>query len=250
MELRKIGVVRSASIDRKAVPRLGAQASVELLPEFLDGLRGIEKHTHVWVLVWLDEAERDLLQVIPRGVEDRTPANLHGVFGIRSPVRPNPIGLTLARVLRVEGATIEFDRLDFKDGTPVIDLKPYFVSRDMVFSATNAQIGRPLDRDALRESLLMQAVNFHGTSSPEIELAVDILTDFRADVLGMVEPRALTVTVPPARPQLVDAFMGMTRATLGHGTLRLSDAEVVRFESEAASADYELFSGGYDRKGN
>ena len=245
MELRKIGVVRSSFKDRKAVSWYGGAAAVELLPEFADGLLHIGKHSHLWVFVWLDEAERDLLQLVPRGVEDRGQDSFHGVFGLRSPARPNPIGLTLARVLHIAGTTIEFDRLDFKDGTPVIDMKPYFASRDLVFSATNEQIGSLPDRSTLRQSLLIQAVNFHGSTSAEIELAVNILTDYRADVLQMVEPKGLKVMVPVGRPQIVDAFMGMTRARLGLGTLSFGDPNVVRLESEAACMEYELLEDGF-----
>jgi len=150
--LQPIGLVRSSVRSRKQMPRLGAPAAVELFEEFRPGLLRLEKHSHLWVLAWMDEAERNLLQVIPRGVEEGGPENLHGVFAVRSPVRPNPIGLTLARIVGVAGARIEFDRLDFVDGTPVVDLKPYFVARDMIYAATNVQIGRPTGRPPARRS--------------------------------------------------------------------------------------------------
>ena len=141
MELKQVGIVRSEFRKRKQMPSLGAPASIELSPEFSDGLLRFEKHSHIWVLAWLDQAERDLLQVTPRGG-----SSLHGVFAVRSPVRPNPIGLTACRVVSVEGLRISVDRLDFLDGTPVIDIKPYFVTRDAIFSANNAQIGKPMSR--------------------------------------------------------------------------------------------------------
>jgi tRNA-Thr(GGU) m(6)t(6)A37 methyltransferase TsaA len=153
------------------MPPLGAPATIELLPEFADGLLRLEKHSHIWVLAWLDQAERGLLQVTPRGVKDQSPEGLHGVFAVRSPVRPNSIGLTATRILRTRGASIDVDRLDFLDGTPVIDLKPYFVSRDVTFSATNEQLGRPASREAMRESLLFQARNFHGEQCTQLALA-------------------------------------------------------------------------------
>lgn len=244
MELKQIGTVRSASRERASVPRLGGPGGVELFPEYLDGLLRVNKHSHLWVLVWLDQAERGILQVTPRGVADEGPTGLHGVFSVRSPVRPNPIGMTLARVLRIEGPRIDFDRLDFVDGTPVIDLKPYFLSRDAVFSARNEQIGRPADRDALREALRMQAENFHGPSEPDLELAVEILTHLRADVLGMVEPVELRVTAPLDRPVLVDALAGMTRASLGRGTLAFGPPGTVRFEHAGGRVEYYLEDGG------
>ena len=248
MELKTIGIVRSEVKNRRQMPRLGASASVELCDEYRAGLLRLEKHSHLWVLAWMDEAERDLLQVIPRGIEDRSARNLHGVFAVRSPARPNPIGLTLARVVRVWGGTIEFDRLDFADGTPVIDLKPYFVSRDMVFSATNIQIGRPGDREAAREALLAQAVNCHGEQCAELELGVDLYTEFRAAALGLAEPERLKVTAPADRPHLVDALMGMTRTSLGRGTLALGEGGVVRVEHDGLETIYEISTGGFARR--
>ncbi len=240
--LRPIGRVVSGFKKRKQVPRLGAPAAVELFPEFEPGLHRLEKHSHLWVLAWLNEAERDVLQVIPRGIPERTEANLHGVFAVRSPVRPNPIGLTLGRVLRVCGSRIEFDRLDFLDGTPVVDLKPYFLSRDAVYAARNTQIGRPADREALQESLRMQAVNFHGEDGPDLELAVEIYTDFRAGVLDYVEPEDLRLTVPLERPVLIDAFIGMTRCTPGRGALQFGPPGEVRFEHRRGHAVYRLLA--------
>jgi tRNA-Thr(GGU) m(6)t(6)A37 methyltransferase TsaA len=243
--LRQIGVVRSEVRERKAMPPLGAPARVEVFPEYLDGLYRLEKHSHVWVFAWLDAAEREILQVTPRGVPDRGPEGLHGVFAVRSPARPNPIGLTLARIVRLEDAALQVDRLDFMDGTPVIDLKPYFASRDIVFSATNVQIGRPASPEALRESLLMQAVNFHGEVCADLELAVRMMTHFRAEILGMTEPEQLRITAPLGRPHLIDALMGMTRATPGRETLHLSGTDDVRLEHDNSVVEYELTPEGY-----
>lgn len=218
------------------MPVFGAPAVVEVFPEFAEGLLRIEKHSHIWVLAWLD-GERDLLQVTPRGVTDNT---LHGVFAVRSPARPNPIGLTAARVVSVRGLAIEVERLDFLDGTPVVDLKPYFVTRDAIFSATNAPIGRPADRDALRESLLIQAIQFHGERCPDLELAVAIVEEFRAEVLDFAEPNLWHIAVPTSRPHLVDAVMGITRATLGRGSLELHEDDAVAFRQGDQVWEYPL----------
>jgi len=246
--LQPIGLVRSAVRNRSEMPRLGAPAAVELFERFRAGLLRLEKHSHLWVLAWMDEAERDLLQVIPRGVEERRPENLHGVFAVRSPARPNPIGLTLARIVGFSGGRIELDRLDFVDGTPVVDLKPYFVARDMIYAATNVQIGRPADREAAREALEAQAVNFHGERCADLVLGVDLYTDFRADVLALEEPSALRVTAPADRPHLVDALMGMTRTSPGRGTLALGEPGQLRFEHDGHITVYELACGAWRRR--
>lgn len=246
--LRPIGVVRSAIRERKSMPSLGAPARVEVFAEYVQGLYRLEKHSHFWVLAWLEGAERDVLQVLPRRVAEPAPEGLHGVFAVRSPVRPNPVGLTLARLLGSHGAVLEFDRLDFIDGTPVIDLKPYFVARDMVFSALNLPIGRPPSREALRETLLAQAINFHGERCPDLELAVDVLTDFRDSVLELNEPLTFQASVPLGRPHLADAVMGITRTSPGRGTLAFHDADLLGCECETAAAVYELLPAGFRLK--
>lgn len=239
-QLRAIGLVRSDVKERKQMPPLGAPAAIELFPEFVPGLWRIEKHSHIWVLAWLHGAERGLLQVVPRGVRPEEPDALHGVFAVRSPVRPNPIGLTATRIVRVEGARIEVARLDFIDGTPVVDLKPYFVSRDLIFAAANVQIGRPACRENLRESLLEQAVNFHGELCPDLALAVRVMEHFRWEVLGGSDPDGLRVAAPWERGCLLDALMGMARVSPGRGTLALLAADRVRLEHRGAVHEYEL----------
>ena len=241
--LRPIGYVRSPVHERKSMPPLGAAASVEVLPEFAGGLLRIDKHSHLWVLAWLDQAEREILEVTPRGVADRGPAGLHGVFAVRSPARPNPIGLTLTRVIAIGGLRIDCERLDFLDGTPIIDLKPYFVTRDAAMAANNAPIGRPRDRDALRESLTLQAVNFHGERCSELTLAVRVVEHFRATQFEMGEPDGWDVTVPLGRPCVVDAIIGMTRATPGRDTLAFAGAEEIVFRHAGRDWTYSLEEG-------
>lgn len=220
MELNPVGVVRSGVADRKAMPPWGAPAQVEIFPAFEAALHQIEKHTHLWVLAWL-EGERDLLQVKPRGLKQAGEEALHGVFAVRSPARPNPIGLTAARVLLRDGLTLHFDRLDFIDGTSVVDLKPYFTSRDIHFAAHNEKIGPPTD---LRDGLLIQAVQFHGAATPEVLLAVDTVAGY---ISQFGYPSEWRVTAPRHRVEMIDALMGMTRATPGRRTLTLNDADVI-----------------------
>jgi tRNA-Thr(GGU) m(6)t(6)A37 methyltransferase TsaA len=232
MVLNPIGVVRSAIHERKQMPVWGAPASVEVYPEFAAALHRIEKHSHLWVFGWLMQgrAERDVLQVTPRGVADPGPDGLHGVFSVRSPARPNPIGLTAARVLSRDGLVLHFDRLDFLDATPVVDLKPYFITRDLIFSANGQQVGKPRSREDLRQSLLVQAVNFHGSLQPEIALAVRIVEHYRLTIHGLNDPGCYRLSVPLQRPVLIDGLMGITRATPGRGNLAFVGKDVVMFD--------------------
>jgi tRNA (adenine37-N6)-methyltransferase len=218
--LTPIGQVRSSITDRKSMPAWGAPAQVEVFPAFAPALHQIEKHTHLWVLAWLD-GERDVLKVKPRGCRQEGDEALHGVFAVRSPARPNPIGLTAARVLARDGLVLHFDRLDFVDSTPVIDLKPYFAARDLHFAAHNEKLGAPVD---LREGLIIQAVQFHGAYTPEVALAVEVVHTFLSQ---FPYPDSWQVAAPRQRPEIVDALMGITRTTLGRRTLTLHDIDAV-----------------------
>jgi tRNA-Thr(GGU) m(6)t(6)A37 methyltransferase TsaA len=79
------------------------------------------------VLYWMDRAARDIVLQVPRhyGVQ-------RGTFSLRSPARPNPIAMSVVRLLEVEGAKLSVVGLDCLDGTPLLDLKPYFASTDSV----------------------------------------------------------------------------------------------------------------------
>ena len=234
-QLKPVGMVHCGIRERKQMPVWGVPASVEIFPEFEPALHRIEKHSHIWVFGWLNQGreERDVLQVTPRGVDDRGPGGLHGVFAVRSPARPNPVGLTAARVLRRDGRWLHLDRLDFLDGTPVIDIKPYFINRDLIFSANGRQVGKPRSREDLRESLLIQAVQFHGERKPDLELGVRILEHYRAVFHNLNDPGDWRIVLPLSRPVLCDAFMGMTRVTPGRGTLVFGSGPAVRINGEA-----------------
>jgi len=240
MDLRPIGVVHCAVKDRRQMPPWGVSARVELHEPFAAGLHRIEKHTHLWVLAWLDSpppghagAEREVLQVTPRGVRETGEEGLHGVFAVRSPARPNPIGLTASRLLSVEGRMLSLERLDFLDGTPVIDLKPYFVTRDLIYSAAGRQIGAPASREALRESLTAQAVAFHGRLAPSIALGVRIIEHFRFTHFSLNDPPAWRVEAPLADPILLDALLGITRTSPGRGDLLLHAEPCIRLNLAA-----------------
>jgi tRNA-Thr(GGU) m(6)t(6)A37 methyltransferase TsaA len=128
-EITTIGFVRSALQDRSTAPCQGSEgapeAKLEILSEFLEGLTGIEPGQDIWILTWLHESQRSVLQVHPRG-DPQNP--LAGVFATRSPDRPNPIGLHRCRILNIGGNCLEVAALEAIDGTPIIDLKPVIES--------------------------------------------------------------------------------------------------------------------------
>jgi tRNA-Thr(GGU) m(6)t(6)A37 methyltransferase TsaA len=218
-ELKPIGVVRCESANRKIMPTFGVPATIEIFPEYTDGLKHLEKHRHGWVIAWLHEADRDRLLVTPRGVAGRSEAGHHGVFAVRSPTRPNPMAMTAAQIEKIEGTHIHVDRLDFIDGTPVIDLKPYFRSRDAIYSARSEQMGRPASREALLQSLLYQAENFHGERCGGVALGARIVAHWRSSFFDYAEVLDCTARVPKESGCLIDVVMALVGATPGRARL-------------------------------
>jgi tRNA (adenine37-N6)-methyltransferase len=136
-----IGRVRSPWTDRADCPKnmtaaraAGRPARIEIDPAYRRGLEGLSRFSHAVLLTWLDRASRDLIVQKPRHAEIA-----RGVFALRSPVRPNPIGLHVVRMTAVdaENGVIDIDGIDVLDGTPVIDLKPYFASTDAIPDAVD-----------------------------------------------------------------------------------------------------------------
>jgi len=108
------------------VDSTGETSTIKIEPPFLPALLGLERHSHLIVLYWFhlrDNPEhRETLQVTPPRHEG---APLTGVFACRSPSRPNPIGVTMVRLERVDGGRLVVRGLDALEGSPIVDLKPY-----------------------------------------------------------------------------------------------------------------------------
>lgn len=123
--IRPIGFVRSPYTETSQVPRgLGAKREadgvLELLPDFEAGLKDIEGFSHLFVLwVFTRSQGYELVGTPPC---DPHP---HGVFATRSPRRPNPIGLTVVRLLGRNGNQLQVRGVDMVNGTPILDIKPY-----------------------------------------------------------------------------------------------------------------------------
>lgn len=124
-----IGTVRSELRRLEDAPMQGdegaPEAWLELTTAAAPGLIGIQLGDELILLTWLHLAERDVLQVHPRGDLNRP---LTGVFATRSPDRPNPIGLHRVSVLEVSEQKLRVAPLEAIDGTPIVDIKPALAS--------------------------------------------------------------------------------------------------------------------------
>lgn len=120
-----IGFVRSKLTRREDAPMQGNEGApdawLELIPQAAQGLMGINVGDDLIVLTWLHLAQRDVLQVHPRGDINRP---LTGVFATRSPDRPNPVGLHRVSVLEVMEHKLHVAPLEAINGTPIVDIKP------------------------------------------------------------------------------------------------------------------------------
>jgi len=128
-----IGRIRTPWTRRDECPRnaRGSQVActIELDPRYAAALDGVATCTHLVVLYFMDQARRDLVVQAPR--HGRSGAR-RGTFALRSPVRPNPIAMSVVRLVQVEATKLTVVGLDCLDGTPLIDIKPYFASVDSV----------------------------------------------------------------------------------------------------------------------
>lgn len=140
-----IGHLRSPWTSREDCPKnmaaaraTGKAASIRIDEAYRPGLEGLDRASHVVILSWLGHAPRDLIIQKPRHA-----AAASGVFALRSPARPNPIGLHVARLVSIDIASgvLELDAIDALDGTPVIDLKPYLPSVDALTDASHLKAG-------------------------------------------------------------------------------------------------------------
>lgn len=136
-----LGRVRSPWTDRADCPKnmaaaraAGRPAAIEFDASYRRGLEGLSRFSHAILLTWLDRAARNLVVQKPRHAGEA-----RGVFALRSPVRPNPIGLHVVRITGIDAAAgvVAIEAIDVLDGTPVIDLKPYFASTDAVPDAVD-----------------------------------------------------------------------------------------------------------------
>ena len=178
-----IGRIRTPWKERKDCPKNARESdavcTIEVDPRWAPALQGVESCSHLVVLYWMDRSRRDIVLQVPRhyGVQ-------RGTFSLRSPARPNPIAMSVVRLLKIDGPKLSVVGLDCLDGTPLLDIKPYFASTDAVpdaavgwhktasgsvqtaapaadFHATKAASGAPLCGTAMPEKFMQ--INGYGS---------------------------------------------------------------------------------------
>lgn len=125
IQMKPIGIIHSPYKVPSDVPiqgrfRENVQATIEIYPTYKEGLLDLDGFSHAYLLFHLHRSEKEYLQSSPY-LED----TIHGVFAIRTPHRPNHIGLSIITIESIDDNIITFKGVDMIDGTPVLDIKPY-----------------------------------------------------------------------------------------------------------------------------
>jgi tRNA-Thr(GGU) m(6)t(6)A37 methyltransferase TsaA len=131
IRLIPVGVIHSPFKERKDAPRQGRDSTVtctvEIFPEYAPAVGTMEGISYIWILYWMDRADRQLLMVKRSDWAEPRP-----VFTIRSPSRPNPLALSIGKILNIEDRMITVTGIEALDGSPVVDIKPYVRELDCI----------------------------------------------------------------------------------------------------------------------
>jgi tRNA-Thr(GGU) m(6)t(6)A37 methyltransferase TsaA len=126
-----VGRIRTPWTRREECPKNARESdavcTVEVDPRYAAALKGVESCSHLLVLYWMDKSRRDLVLQVPRHYGEP-----RGTFALRSPARPNPIATSVVTLKQISDNHLSVVGLDCLDGTPLIDIKPYFASTDSV----------------------------------------------------------------------------------------------------------------------
>jgi len=128
--LKPIGIIHTPYKSTGECPRQsyhgkGIKGSIVIYPQYEEGLTDLDGFSHL-ILIWhFHKSDSPSLTALPPGE-----SKAHGVFATRSPHRPNGIGLTVVKLVRIDGATLHIEDPDMVDGTPLLDIKPYVLPPD------------------------------------------------------------------------------------------------------------------------
>lgn len=134
---RPIGVIRSSHVRSEETPIQPVFANnclgrAEVFSEYAEGLRDVEGFSHIYLVYHFDRAKPSQLIVAPFLQNEQ-----RGIFATRAPCRPNPIGLSIVKLLRRKGHVLYLDDVDVLDGTPLLDIKPYTAKFDRIEHTRN-----------------------------------------------------------------------------------------------------------------
>jgi tRNA-Thr(GGU) m(6)t(6)A37 methyltransferase TsaA len=147
--VKPVGVIHSPYKEPEGMPiqsRLeeNVRATAEIFPEYRDGLQDLEGFSNAYLIFYMDRAKEETLVGRPflENVE-------HGIFAIRSPKRPNHIGLSIVRIEEIKNGVITFSGVDMLDNTPLLDIKPYVSYFDAIEDTRNGWLEKHFENGDL-----------------------------------------------------------------------------------------------------
>lgn len=132
IKYKPIGIIHSPFKEPKGTPihpagAKGIDGKVEVFPQYAEGLKDIEGFSHLILIYHFHLSKKSPLKVKPY-MDDE----VHGVFAMRGPNRPNPIGISIVRLVRTEENMLYIQDVDIVDGSPLLDIKPYVPEFDII----------------------------------------------------------------------------------------------------------------------
>lgn len=127
IQYQPIGIIRSPFNDIEGMPiqptgATNVRGTIEVLPELAEGLKDLDGFSHLILLYHFHQIQETETQIVVIPFLDNQP---HGVFATRAPQRPNPIGISVVKLLRIEQNILYIENVDILDETPLLDIKPY-----------------------------------------------------------------------------------------------------------------------------
>jgi tRNA-Thr(GGU) m(6)t(6)A37 methyltransferase TsaA len=151
LEVTPIGIIRSPFTEARGTPIQpaladGAEGTVEVFEQYADGIADLEGFDRIWLIYWFDRVRDVRLKVTPY-LDDAE----RGLFATRAPCRPNPIGMSPVRLVRIEGRVLHVLDVDVLDGTPLLDIKPYSPRFDCFDVGRSGWLDAAADRRAVAD---------------------------------------------------------------------------------------------------
>jgi len=148
---RPIGIIHTPFKKQEGMPIQGALSPeskgwIEVFPEYAEGLKDVEGFSHL-ILLYVFHGSRDYRLLCRPFLEETE----RGLFAIRAPRRPNPIGMTVVRLLRHQEARLDIAGVDMIDGTPLLDIKPYIPAIDAHPEATDGWVSGKMGKDGRKK---------------------------------------------------------------------------------------------------
>lgn len=242
-KLNPIGIVHSPIAKTNLMPKIGIpEAKIEIFEEYIPALHGLDKFSHIYLMCFFHQSDRTVLQLDEDKIKfkysgcDEPP---RGVFCGRSPVRPNPVSLTVVKILSINGNIIEIENCDAIDGTPVIDIKAYNPGSDSFMNVDSLSMF-PKNKD-LRLKWICRTIK--NVTGKEDHLTLKIAHIFMDAFSRGFDYRQKDISIKVSNiPELIDSAMFLTGASFSSGRISIENNSEfhIRFQKDSKILMYSL----------